>query len=113
MQLTGRLAYDLNRIEDDARQRLHPSGTSAHMATAIDELRQTFKIYEVPYTEDTLKAALATLLWSASGTQDMFLQRESPRPPHTTSALGKAVHGHLVSLAVVTEAARSYDEDES
>jgi len=105
MRLNETLQRDINNLTPEANKRLRPDADrEVFTDITIGELKETFAIYGVEYNEETLKAAAATLIWSTSASQQMFIHRT---PDHIEqSPLSYAIHGGLVAMNTVFTALR-------
>lgn len=74
------------------------------------EIQKSFAIYGVPYNEDTLKAMMVTLIWTAKATQDMFPNGNNPVPSHRRNPVGYALYGMMQAFPCVNHAIENYEE---
>lgn len=74
------------------------------------EIQQSFEIYGIPYNEDTLKAMMVTLIWTAKATQDMFPGTNNPVPLHRRTPVGYALYGMMQAFPCVNHAIENFEE---
>ena len=118
MKLNPILKRDINAIvNNDCKQFMSPrtkAMTPQQREHFLDdcakELRETFDTYGVPYTEDTVKAAMVALIQSTSATQQMFLHT-NPVAPENNHPMGIALHGGLTAIYVMNHVIENFEEE--
>lgn len=82
---------------------LGPEGKTIFDFTA-NELKQTFEIYGIEWSEEAVQTAMATMIWTASATLDMFKDDKgritSPTAPENDNPLGHALHPQMASFEI-------------
>lgn len=118
MELNQTLINDMNNImETDVPQfrnelvkNLPPKRLEMFMDQIEEELKTTFDTYGVDYNFETLKAAVVTLIWTASGTQSMFPMGNDPVPHNKRTPVGYALYGMMQAFPCVVHALENYED---
>lgn len=94
---------------------LGPEGKDIFEFT-VNELMVTFDIYGVKWSEETVQAAMVTLIWTAKATLDMFKDDKgritSPTAPENDDPLGHALHPQMASFEILRYILQHFNQAE-
>lgn len=100
---------DVPKFASPFARAMNTSQLNHFLDDITEELKDTFDIYGVEYTAETLRSAMVALIWSTAATNTMFANG-NPVAPENDNPLGHALHGGLVAIQALAHAIENYEE---